>query len=392
MIPPRRERTTGTVCDLLTARRADPFDKELLVADERRLTYGDLDDHSAKLARQMLRDGVAFGTRVGILLPNSPEFVVTWTAITRIGAVAVPISTLSTAFELRRICLHASIHMLVSTPTFRHHSFAERIAEAANGLDGRRPPFRSLSLPMLRSIWMWGDDAPEWAETIDLDLDPDVSDDLLVAVEHEVTAADPVTIIYTSGSTAEPKGVIHTHGCRCTRAGYKCRDSYDVRRGDRVFTQMPFFWVGGLTVSLLAVMSAGATQLTCDSSTAAGVLDFIERERATHVMAWPHLARAMAADPTFAERDLTSVRTGGTVRSSSGGGPSGRSVVVEQRARNDGDRRPTHNRVPRCAPRAPDADRSGRRSRGWSTEWWIPTAVRWSMTARSASCRCAVTR
>jgi acyl-CoA synthetase (AMP-forming)/AMP-acid ligase II len=78
-----------------------------------------------------------------------------------------------------------------------------------------------------------------------------------------------------------------------------------------MFTQMPFFWVGGLTVNLLAVMTAGATQLTSSSQDAGHILDLLERERATNVMAWPHLARAIARHPSFAQRDLSSVRLGG---------------------------------------------------------------------------------
>jgi acyl-CoA synthetase (AMP-forming)/AMP-acid ligase II len=94
------------------------------------------------------------------------------------------------------------------------------------------------------------------------------------------------------------------------RGASKCRDSYDIRTEDGMFTQMPFFWVGGLTVNLLAVMSAGGTQLTTASSNPAEVLEFLEREQASNVMAWPHLARAIAADPTFADRNLSCVRVG----------------------------------------------------------------------------------
>ena len=302
--------TSDTISALLAQRRADSCDRECLVADEQRMTYGQLEEQSERFARQLLAAGVSFGTRIGILLPNRPEFVVSWTAIARIGAVAVPISTLSTPAELRRICRHANLHLLVSSATYLHHSFVDLIANALGGLDQERPPYRLATLPRLRSVWMWGEGVPGWSEPIDLDVEPDISAEVLAAVEYDVTAGDVASIIYTSGSTADPKGVMHTHGS-LMRAARKCRDSYDQRADDRLFTQMPFFWVGGLTVNLLAAMSAGATQLTCSSSAASAVLEFLERERATSVTAWPHLARSIAADPTFSVRDLSSVRMGG---------------------------------------------------------------------------------
>jgi len=91
-----------TMPALLEARRYDSFGRELLVADEVRLTYDALDTRSVQFACELLGAGVGFGMRIGIMLPNTAEFVVTFAAITRIGAVAVPISTLSTAVELRR--------------------------------------------------------------------------------------------------------------------------------------------------------------------------------------------------------------------------------------------------------------------------------------------------
>lgn len=298
-----------TMPALLDARRSDPLGCELLVADATRLTYDALDIRSEQFACKLLAAGVGFGTRIGIMLPNTAEFVVTFTAITRIGAVAVPISTLSTAVELRRICRHSNLHLLVSTPTYLHHSFADRIGVAIGADDELRPPYRLTEVPTLRSVWMWGDAAPAWATRIAPDGPFDVAPALVASVGAEVTPADTMAIVYTSGSTADPKGVIHTHGSML-RASANCCLIYQYREGERCFTQMPFFWVGGLTVNLLAIMLARATQLTSASSSSAEVLELLERERATNVMAWPHLARAIAADPTFGDRDLSSVRLG----------------------------------------------------------------------------------
>jgi acyl-CoA synthetase (AMP-forming)/AMP-acid ligase II len=298
-----------TVPALLAAMRGAERDRELLVMDRQRLTYRQADARSARLARQLTADGVGLGTRVGLLLPNGPEFVISWLAVTRIGAVAVPISTLSTASELRRICVHSSLHQLVTTPAYLHHNYVERLESSIEGLAEERSPYALVAVPYLRKVWMWGEAIPKWSQPIDLSEEPPVDGRLLSAMEAQVAPSDAVSIIYTSGSAADPKGVVHTHGT-FMRSAMKARWAYNYCLGDRLFTQMPFFWVGGLTVSLLAAALGGATLLSSAEAAPADVLDFIERERVTSVMAWPHLARALASDPSFPGRDLASVRSG----------------------------------------------------------------------------------
>lgn len=74
-----------------------------MVFDDRRLTYHEADRQSSRLARRLLESGIAKGARVGMLFGNGLEFLITWLALTRIGAVAVPISTLSTPAEIQHI-------------------------------------------------------------------------------------------------------------------------------------------------------------------------------------------------------------------------------------------------------------------------------------------------
>jgi acyl-CoA synthetase (AMP-forming)/AMP-acid ligase II len=78
---------------------------------------------------------------------------------------------------------------------------------------------------------------------------------------------------------------------------------------ERVYASMPFFWVGGLVSTAMCVMSLGAT-LLASAKTKAALLDFLERERTTSVLAWPHIMRGLADDPSFAGRDFSSMRNG----------------------------------------------------------------------------------
>jgi acyl-CoA synthetase (AMP-forming)/AMP-acid ligase II len=141
------------------------------------------------------------------------------------------------------------------------------------------------------------------------DAAPAIDAAFLGEVESCVTPADPLVVVYSSGSTADPKGAIHTHGT-LLRHSLALNAFRDLVAEDRIFSPMPFFWVGGLVFSLLSSMHTGACLLCEESFEPGRTLDFIERERATIVAGWPHYAKAMMEHPSFADRDLSSIRSG----------------------------------------------------------------------------------
>jgi acyl-CoA synthetase (AMP-forming)/AMP-acid ligase II len=282
--------------------------RDVMVFDDRRLTYGELDARSALLARQLLAAGIGKGSRVGLLLQSDETFLITWMAVTRIGAVAVTLPSLSKADEIRRIAVHADLHMLFSARRYLHHDYAERIAAAFPGIAGGKIPYRLSDAPFLRAVWFWGDAAPDWSRAVDLEQASDVDTALLTAAEAQVHSSDAGGIIYTSGSTAEPKGVVHSQGS-FIRQGMKLAVTFQYDNDERVYASMPFFWVGGLVSTAMCVMTLGAT-LLASAKTKAALLDFLERERTTSVLAWPHIMRGLADDPSFAGRDFSSMRNG----------------------------------------------------------------------------------
>ncbi len=298
------------VTALLAHCKAQWAEREVLVLDDRRLTYGEMEAKSAVLARQLIAAGIGKGTRVGIMLPSDETFLITWMATTRVGAVAVTLSTLSTAAEIQRIALHADLHTLFAPKRYLHHDYVARIEGAFPSLVAGRVPYRLTEAPYLRAIWFWGEDSatPSWAQQVDLSQEPDVAAALLAQVESQVHSGDPASIIYTSGSTAEPKGVIHSHG-NFIRQGMKLAASFKYQNDERAYASMPFFWVGGLTTTAMCIMSLGATMLASTKSGAA-LLDFLERERTTTIVTWPHILRALAADASFPGRNWSAMRDG----------------------------------------------------------------------------------
>jgi acyl-CoA synthetase (AMP-forming)/AMP-acid ligase II len=117
-------------------------------------------------------------------------------------------------------------------------------------------------------------------------------------------------MIYTSGTTAEPKGVVHTNGA-LVRHGEALRRLGAIVEGDRVLAAMPFFWVGGLSRTLGPAMHAGATLLTQTRFDADGALELIETEKATDIAAWETVLRRIVDHPRF---DASSMRHDPRVR------------------------------------------------------------------------------
>jgi acyl-CoA synthetase (AMP-forming)/AMP-acid ligase II len=224
------------------------------------LSFAELEARSAQLARGLIARGAGKGTRIGYIYGNSPSFALMFAAISRIGAIAIPISTLVKGNELVRILRQSDVAGLIVQRTLLGKDYVERVGEAL-ALNGETGPGLMLpQAPYLRWIVSTGADLPpaiqplEWltgaAET--------VSEDLLRAVEAEVHPTDQVIEIYTSGSMALPKGVKHDHGPLVYRAQYLAA-MLGLEPGAENPVPLPMFWVGGLMMYLLPDLVAGAT-------------------------------------------------------------------------------------------------------------------------------------
>jgi acyl-CoA synthetase (AMP-forming)/AMP-acid ligase II len=213
---------------------------------------------------------------------------------------------------------HADVHTLLSAARFLNNDYLERLEKFAPELGAHgTAPLHLPSLPYLRSVRVWESDGAErpWTsggaaalEAI-ADATPGIDDALLAELEAEVRPADPMVVVYSSGSTADPKGAIHTHGT-VLRHAENLNRFRDLGDGDRIFSPMPFFWVGGFVFTLLSALHVGAS-LICEERFEPGeTLALLERERATIAAGWPHYSKAMAEHPTFRERDLSAIRSG----------------------------------------------------------------------------------
>jgi acyl-CoA synthetase (AMP-forming)/AMP-acid ligase II len=302
-----------TVAGLLAdASRRHPRNLAVATPDAR-LTYEELDERSALLAALLVARGVGKGAVVGILLPNGAEWVVSWAAVTRIGAIAAPVNTFYKTPEMAAMLRHADVRVLIACASFGPHDYLERLADIAPELrdPGRCAPLFLSTLPQLRHVLVW-DRSPQvsWAEPIagQHAQNPDIAA-AAAAMQDDVVPADPMLITYTSGSTGEPKGVVHGHG-PLLRHGRNLAAMSGLGPQDRIWTPMPLCWVGGFSFTLLRALSVGAAFVTQEKMDAGVALQLLERERVTCASAWPSIGATLVAHPDFERADLSALRLG----------------------------------------------------------------------------------
>jgi acyl-CoA synthetase (AMP-forming)/AMP-acid ligase II len=272
--------------DQLVSDRAHLYgDKPMVIDTETRISYAELDDTTRAMAAAFFDAGVGKGTRVGLMMPNRVQWVQIAVALTRIGAVLVPLSTLLQPPELVAQLRTASVKCLITVEEFRGHRYLDDLANVAG----------TPELPALRTVW-----TPEQLTSGGRNID---------AVTAAVTPSDTLVIMFTSGSSGPPKGVIHSHGnaLAAVRSGLAAR-CIDART--RLYLPMPFFWVGGFGSGILSALLAGATLVTEEIPRPETTLRLLERERVTLFRGWPEQAEALARQSCSAGADLFALRPG----------------------------------------------------------------------------------
>jgi acyl-CoA synthetase (AMP-forming)/AMP-acid ligase II len=302
-----------TIGGLLRRTARDTPGADYVVTLDDRLTFAEAEQRSEAAARWLLGLGVGKGGRVGLFFPNDTVWVTWWLAASRIGAVVVPLSTLYTPAEIAKVLRLADVAVLVAPTQVLRIDVAERFEAALPGLADQ--PAGRLQLPaapFLRRIVLAGATDRAWASRYDegdgADGTAPVSAEILAAVEAEVSPADLAIMIHTSGTTADPKGVLHTHGTVVRQTSTwpaAITHLTGVAHGPKVLCAMPFFWVGGL-LAAMGALHASATLLVLPRLEAGAALDLAERERANGIVGWPAFTQRMREHPTFTTRDLSS--------------------------------------------------------------------------------------
>jgi acyl-CoA synthetase (AMP-forming)/AMP-acid ligase II len=290
----------STVAEILRHQARSRGNHPLLVCDTDRISYAEAEFRSAELARGLIALGAGKGTHVGLLYPNGPEFVVAMLAAARIGALVIPFSTFVTAREMREQLVDGDVEILLTAASFRSHDYLQRLSEVLGQADFDSRLFCAAA-PQLRHVAVTHESVYRRAGSVD--------PTRLQAMEDDVYGCDPLAIVYTSGSTSRPKGVVHTHAALL---GHQ-RNLNTIRgltAADTLFCNSPLFWIGGFAFGLLATVVAGSTLLCSNASDAGATLDLLEAEKPTMTNGFAAGIAHLADHPSYAGRDLSSMRRG----------------------------------------------------------------------------------
>ncbi|MBI3389546.1 MAG: AMP-binding protein [Deltaproteobacteria bacterium] len=300
--------TLGALIDDLARTHGD---RVALIAAQRRLTFAQLATESDAAAGALAHLGVSAGTRVGVLMPNRPEFLTTAIGAWKLGAIVVPINTLFRLPELEYALHHADVTILIAAAQFLRHDYAAMLSELCPELThaGDRS-LHSWRVPCLRRVILCGEPRPAGALDFDAWIasagEPDR--DWLAAAGRQVTEGDDAAIFFTSGSTAAPKGVVHSHATM-VQAARNVADRLGTTADDRTWAYLPFFFNGGMVGVALATLAQGATLLLQEVFEPGETLRLMRDEECTLLFAWPHQAQALIAHPDF-DRNALRIRKG----------------------------------------------------------------------------------
>ena len=278
------------VCAAHGEREALVFDDPLRGGETVRWTYGDLEREARAVAARLVAHGVMPGDRVGLVMGNRPELVAGIVGTAMAGVVVVPVSTFSTRSELVDMLARSEVVGVVTQSRLLDREIAAEIA-ALVGSD---------ALPRLS--WSTAVDDPAWTEP--------VAEGLLAEVERRrllVTPDDEGLVLFSSGTTSEPKGMVHRHRAPV----FQCWAIAEVFRRtttSRVWAPLPLFWTAGLTSALGPTLAGGGCFVLQEVFEPGEALRLLAREQVTEPYTLPHQASALAEHPDWATTDLSSLR------------------------------------------------------------------------------------
>lgn len=286
-------------------------DRPLVITDDVTLTYAQVAALSHRMADGLVALGVERGDRVGILMANYPEFVALKFAIARAGAIAIPFNYLYQREELAYVLAQSQCRVLVTMNAFGNIDYPTMLDGIAPGWDGAdfavRPDTTSDVVPGLRSVVVFENDPNGRRGALSLPGLAELgSQHAGGSSDRRVEPTDVADMLYTSGTTGSPKGVLVTHDA-VLRTGYATALTRAYEDGRRILFSLPCYHMFGYVEGLLSVMYVGGAIIPQTSFSATGYFRGIERHKATDILCVPTMAVAMVESPERHRFDLSSL-------------------------------------------------------------------------------------
>jgi len=293
------ERGPGPTLSEVLARRSqvDP-DRPFLLLRDRRLTFEQVNGKAQALARALNGLGVEPGDRVALVLPGCPEFVISFFALARLGAVAVPLNPRLSEGELRYMLRHSEAVAAISVESFHGIDYLQLFEDLLPQL----PELQYLVTVGEEDLW-YDDRIFQFEDLVSAGRDR----------EPPSPTIDPrnsvVAIVYTSGTTGKPKGVELTHE-NLLHAAAGATERLGLTSSDRVFGLTALFHVYGLAQGIVGCALTGSALVLQEEFDAEDALNLIEDLRVSVHYGLPTVFAAELRAQRAAPRDLSSLRLG----------------------------------------------------------------------------------
>jgi long-chain acyl-CoA synthetase len=292
------------------------------------ISFRSLRDRALRLANKLVEFGVGKGDRVGIMLPNCPQFPIAFFAVLRTGATVVSINPTYTPREFQRLAVDSGIRLLISMDLMAA-GVLEVIGQTAlerviiTGLEDYMPeqvaqhylsergpdPARVTALKQAAEAGAAApvDGATALVHKLESLIEAGVARHFRVAIDPE---RDIAALQYTGGTTGTPKGAMLTHFnlFANTTQSILWRSYFSSPEGERLLMVIPLFHVYGMTVGMLLCALQGSTMILIPKFDVNLLVDAIERFRPTFFPAVPTLYVAMLNHPRAAEIDFSSIK------------------------------------------------------------------------------------
>ncbi|MGV8058054.1 MAG: AMP-binding protein [Smithellaceae bacterium] len=259
-----------------------------LISEDQRISYHQLNDYVNAAAHFLKQAGITKGDKVALMLPNIPEFVYCYFAAVKLGAVAVPLNTSSTAHELSYLLENSDAKVLITVDSSR-----KRYEEIKN------------KLSCCKNLIIVDSGSP---------FQKALTQEPLLNPETAIDTEDPAVMIYTSGLTGKPLGAVLTHGNLYSQSDLIVSL---IKRTpeDKGLSLIPLFHAFGATANMIAALRSGCSVVMMDRFTMDSLFSVIEKEKITYICAVPRLYLGMMFFEGAAKYDVSSLNvcvTGGS--------------------------------------------------------------------------------
>jgi fatty-acyl-CoA synthase len=293
-------------------------DEPLLITDERTHSYRDMREWSRRLAAGLIASGVRPGDHVALIMANYPEFTALKYAVARAGATMIPINFLFRRSELAYVLEQSNARVLITMNELRELDYLAELDAITPGWETRAG---GDELPALRDVFVFSTDGnarPGTRSVRDLELLATAEDRAELA--RREAAGDPSStsdILYTSGTTGRPKGVMMTHDM-VLRTAYGSAYWCAFEPGRRLVFALPMYHVFGYVECLIASTFVGGAIIPHVQFDPVVILEAVERHRANEVVCVPLMTIKILETAQQRRFDLSSLHT---VFSSGGAAP-----------------------------------------------------------------------